>query len=268
MTNLFKQRLGAHDAPLIGAWLMSASATCAEAAGWTGLDFVVVDMEHVPLSISDTAGLLRALASTPAGVITRVPWNDPVTVKRVLDAGAQTVMFPMIQSVEEATRAVLSTRYPGYPAGGTRGVAGVHRASRYGAVPDYLRTSHQHICVVAQIETPTAYDRMPAIAAVDGVDAIFVGPGDLAANMGHLGELGHPEVLQRIMDAPALVHAQARKKIGILVPDTELGRRCTDAGYDFVAIGSDISAITATMKRHLAAWGRTSAVAAAATSGY
>jgi 4-hydroxy-2-oxoheptanedioate aldolase len=249
MENLFKQRLGA-NAPLVGTWLMSASATCAEAVGWTGLGFVVVDMEHVPLDVHDVVDILRALAPTATGTITRVPSNDPVMVKRVLDCGAQTIMFPMIQGPEEAALAVGATRYP--PAG-IRGVAAMHRASRYGAVSDYLHKCQDELCIVVQVETPRAYGRLAEIAAVDGVDAVFIGPADLAANAGHLGNSLHPDVQRLIADAPPTIHAQG-KRAGILVPNPDLARRCVDNGYDFVAIGSDVSAMTAAMRSHVAGW--------------
>ena len=248
--NHFKHRLSTPGAAL-GTWLMSVSATCAEAVGWTGLDFVVVDMEHVPLDLSQMVDLLRALASTPVGVVTRVPWNEPVIVKRVLDAGAQTLMFPMVQTVEEARAAVSATRYPPH---GIRGVAAVHRASRFGAVPDYLRSSGPELEVIVQVETPQAWERMADIASVDGVDAVFIGPSDLSANMGHLGNLAHPDVQDRVMRAPAIIHAQGRKA-GVLVPSMDLARQCAAQGYDFVAIGSDLSAMLAGVRGHVQAWG-------------
>ncbi len=247
--NLFRHALATRS-PLVGAWLMSASATCAEAVGWTGLDFVVVDMEHVPLDVHDVVDILRALAPTPTGTVTRVPWNDAVMVKRVLDCGAQTVMFPMIQSPQEAVQAVRATRYP--PAG-VRGVAAVHRASRYGAVTDYLHKCQEQLCVVVQVETPQAYGRLGEIAAVDGVDAVFIGPADLAANAGHLGNFLHPEVQRLIADAPPAIHAK-NKRAGILVPNAELARQCAQNGYDFIAIGSDVGAMTAAMRSQASSW--------------
>lgn len=263
MENLFKGKLMAGPG-LLGTWLMSASATCAEAVGWCGLDYVVVDMEHVPLDVHDVVDILRALAPTPTGAITRVPWNDTVMVKRVLDAGAQTLMFPMIQSADEAALAVRATRYPPH---GVRGVAAVHRASRYGAVGDYLHTCHEDLCVVVQVETPTAFDRIGEIAAVEGVDAVFIGPGDLAANCGQLGNMLHPQVQERIAAACSGIHGQG-KKAGVLAPNIELARRYADLGYDFVAVASDVAAITATMKSHLVAWGRIPATAAQVGSPY
>ncbi len=154
-----------------GAWLMSAAPSTAEALGSTGFDFLVVDMEHVPIDTPQLVEILRTIAGTPASPVTRLPWNDTVMVKRALDAGAQTLMFPFVQDAAEAARAVAATRYP--PAG-VRGAAAVHRASRYGNVPDYLGRAADEICVVVQVETVDAVDRMAEIAAVPGVDSVFV----------------------------------------------------------------------------------------------
>ena len=171
--NRFKRALRA-AAPPIGTWLMSAAPSTAEALGCAGFDFLVVDTEHVPLDTAQTIEILRAIAGTPASAVTRVAWNDAVLVKRALDAGAQSLMFPFVQTADEARRAVASTRYPPQ---GTRGVAAMHRGSRYATVPDYLQRANDEIAVIVQVETPAALDALPAIAAVDGVDSIFVGPG-------------------------------------------------------------------------------------------
>lgn len=257
LVNKFKNRLGEPPAPL-GTWLMSASATCAEAMGWSGLDFVVVDMEHTPIELPDVIEIHRALAATSMGTITRVPWNDPVVVKRLLDAGAQTLMFPMIQTTTDAEAAVRATRYP--PAG-TRGVAAVHRASRYGAMSDYLKRSGPELFVIVQIETRESFGRLDAIAAVDGVDAVFIGPADLAASMGHLGDVMHPEVQEAIRAAPALCHARG-KKAGTVGANADIAKTYATHGYDFVGIGSDLTAMTATFKAQLTALGRVPLVAA------
>ncbi|MCA0240978.1 MAG: 2-dehydro-3-deoxyglucarate aldolase [Proteobacteria bacterium] len=260
--NRFARRLQEAPTPL-GTWLMSASATCAEALGWSGLDFLVVDMEHVPIELPDMVDIHRALAGTPAGTITRLPWNDAVTVKRVLDAGAQTLMFPMVQTPEQAAAAVRATRYP--PAG-IRGVAAVHRASHYGTLADYLVRSGPELFVIVQVETVEAYARMPEIAAVDGVDAVFIGPGDLAASMGHLGDVLHPEVQAAVRQAPQAVH-RAGRKAGVVAPTAELARSLAEVGYDFVAIGSDLAAMNATIKSHMGVFGR-QAAAPAKSAGY
>jgi 2-keto-3-deoxy-L-rhamnonate aldolase RhmA len=220
-----------------GAWLMSAAPSTAEALGSTGFDFLVVDMEHVPIDTPQLVEILRTIAGTPASPVTRLPWNDTVMVKRALDAGAQTLMFPFVQDAAEAARAVAATRYP--PAG-VRGAAAVHRASRYGNVPDYLGRAADEICVVVQVETVDAVDRMAEIAAVPGVDSVFVGPGDLAASMGHLGNIGHADVQAKL----ARAGAEARrlgKPCGIIGGNPEMAGRFVDYGYSWVAVGSDMS---------------------------
>lgn len=250
-TNLFVARLN-EPGVSFGTWLMSASPTCAEALGWSGLDFIVVDMEHVPLSLPDVVAIHRAISAAPAGTITRLPWNDTVMVKRLLDAGAQTLMFPMIQSPEEALAAVRATRYPPH---GVRGVAAVHRASRYGAVTDYLHASGPELAVIVQVETGVAFAQLDAIASVQGVDMVFIGPGDLAASLGHLGNPGHPEVQAMLQAAPDVCHRNGCK-IGTLAPNAEQARTYAGQGYDFVAIGSDVASMNAMIRSQLQSLGR------------
>jgi len=221
---------------VIGTWLMSGSASVAEALGSSGLDFVVVDMEHTPIDVPQTIDILRALAGTRAQAVTRIPWNDPVMVKRVLDAGAQSLMFPQVQTVEEARMAVAATRYPPQ---GMRGVAGVHRASRYGAVNNYLSRAEESLCVIVQLETPSALRELQAIAEVPGVDSLFIGPADLSAALGHLGDIGHPEVQDRLREAAEACVALG-KPCGIVGPNPSMVRRYLDYGYSWVAVGADL----------------------------
>lgn len=246
--NSFKQALRAGHAP-IGTWLMSAAPAAAEALGCAGLDFLVVDTEHVPLDAAHTVEILRAIAGTPAAAITRVPWNDMVMVKRALDAGAQSIMFPFVQNAREAQCAVSYTRYPPH---GVRGVAAMHRASRYATVPDYLRRASDEICVIVQIETPAALDALPQIAAVEGVDSIFVGPGDLSAAMGHLGDIGHADV-QAALERAARECRRLGKPCGIVGPNPEMVKRFLAYGYSWVAIGSDMSLMLGRAQEWIAA---------------
>jgi 4-hydroxy-2-oxoheptanedioate aldolase len=227
-------------APPLGTWLMSTAPAVAEALGFCGFDFLVVDMEHSPLEITDTISLLRTIAGTPAEPMVRLAWNDRVLVKRVLDAGARAVMFPFIETAEEARAAVSYTRYPPQ---GVRGVAAVHRASRYGRVKDYLKTANDDIAVVVQLETPGAIERLAEIAAVPGVDSLFVGPADLSAALGRIGESRHDEVQARIAAAPRLAHA-AGKPIGIIGADPEGVTRYLGYGYDWAAVASDLTMLT------------------------
>jgi 2-keto-3-deoxy-L-rhamnonate aldolase RhmA len=219
-----------------GAWLMSAHPTITEAMGCAGFDFLVIDMEHTPVDTPQLVDHLRALDAAGCGGIVRLPWNDMVMVKRALDAGAQSLMLPFVQTVEDAQRAVAYTRYP--PAG-VRGVAGSQRASRFATVPDYLKQANDNMCVVVQIETLDALSRLPAIAAVPGVDAIFIGPSDLSASMGLLGDIGNPAVQARLEEGATMAHA-AGKTCGIIGGTPEMVARFAQYGYDWIAIGSDM----------------------------
>lgn len=240
ITNRFATRLAAGPTPPLGTWLMAASPATAEAMGHVGFDFLVVDMEHVPIDFGDLAHILRAVGCTGAAPVVRLPWNDQVTIKRVLDAGAETIMLPFVESVEEARAAVASTKYPPR---GVRGVAAVHRASRYGRAADYLARANDETFVVVQLETPRAIERLPEIAAVDGVDAVFVGPGDLSAAMGKTGRIGDPEV-QALIERAARSATALGKPIGIVGPNPDMVARFLDWGYSFAAVASDVAMMT------------------------
>jgi 4-hydroxy-2-oxoheptanedioate aldolase len=240
-SNRFKSWLTERPpSPPLGSWIMSAAPAVAEAMGFCGFDFLVVDMEHSPLEIADTTSMLRAIAGTPAEPLVRLPWNDQVLVKRVLDAGARSVMFPFVQSPEEARAAVSYTRYPPQ---GVRGVAAIHRGSRFGQWKDYFKVANDDIAVVIQLETPAALERLAEIAAVPGVDSLFVGPGDLSAAMGRIGDVGHPEVQSLIERAVDLAHA-AGKPIGIVGANPDMLSRYTRYGYDWAAVASDLAMMT------------------------
>lgn len=233
--NTFKQAL--RDGRIVyGTWLMSGAPSTAEALGCAGFDFLVVDMEHVPVDTPEMIEILRTLAGTPAQAVVRLPWNDMVMVKRALDGGAQNVMMPFVQNADEATRAVASTRYPPE---GIRGVAAMHRASRYATVPNYLKGAGDEISVTVQIETLSALEQLPQIAAVPGVDSIFIGPGDLSASMGFLGDIGRVEVQDKLRHAAQLCK-QLGKPCGIVGPNPEMVGKFLEYGYTWVAVASDM----------------------------
>jgi len=235
--NPFRQLLLAHGSKApIGTWVMSASPIVAEAVGTAGFDWGVLDMEHTPLDVMDLVHLLQAVGNTKMVPVVRVPWNDAVTVKRVLDAGAQTVLFPFIQNADEAARAVAATRYPPE---GVRGMAGMSRASRFGTTPDYLKVANGMTGVVVQLETPLAIAHLEEIAAVPGVDALFVGPADLSGAMGHVGQLTHPDVMAAMGNAAERARAIG-KPIGTVGGTPETVTRYRAMGYDYVAIASDL----------------------------
>jgi 2-keto-3-deoxy-L-rhamnonate aldolase RhmA len=220
----------------IGTWIMSASPIAAEAVGTAGFDWGVLDMEHTPIDYMGLVHLLQAVGNTAMVPVVRVPWNDTVTVKRVLDAGAQTLLFPFVQDREEAARAVAATRYPPE---GVRGMAGMSRASRFGTTPDFMRGANRTIGVVLQLETTQAIAKLEEIAAVPGVDALFVGPGDLSGSMGHAGNPTHPDVMDAMADAARRARAIG-KPVGTVGGTPEVVARYREIGYDYVAIASDL----------------------------
>jgi 2-keto-3-deoxy-L-rhamnonate aldolase RhmA len=235
--NAFRQLLRAagHKSP-IGTWISSASPIVAEAIGCAGFDWGVVDMEHAPLDMMGLVHLLQALGNTKMVSVVRVPWNDAVMVKRVLDAGATTVLFPFVQNAGEAARAVAATRYPPV---GQRGMSGMSRASKFGTVPGYLNSADSGMGVIVQIETPQALAQLEAIAGVDGVDAIFIGPADLSASMGHVGQFTHPAVMQAMADA-AQRCKDLGKPVGTIGSTPEAVTQYRAMGYDYLAISSDM----------------------------
>ncbi len=239
MNNPFKSLLARTDLAAgypVGSWIMSASPIVAEAMGHAGFDWCVVDMEHTPLDMMEVVHLLQALAGTAAIPITRVPWNDTVTVKRVLDAGVQTVMFPFVQTPDEARRAVAATKYA---PDGVRGMAAMSRGSKFGTVKDYFKVANAGVSVIVQIETPEAMAHIEDIASVPGVDSIFMGPGDLSGAMGHVGNLMHPEVVALMADGVRRCHAVG-KPVGTVGGTPEAVATYRSAGFDYIGCASDL----------------------------
>jgi 2-keto-3-deoxy-L-rhamnonate aldolase RhmA len=235
--NPFSQLMRAAGSnPPLGTWLSSASPIVAEAMGHAGFDWGVVDMEHAPLDMMTVLQLLQALGNTRMVAVVRVPWNDAVMVKRVLDAGATTLLFPFVQNAAEARRAVAATRYPPQ---GQRGMSGMSRASKFGTVPNYLKNADAGLGVIVQLETPQALAQLEEIAAVEGVDAVFVGPADLSANMGHVGQFTHPAVMQAMADAARRCKALG-KPIGTVGGSPDVVAQYRAMGYDYLAIASDM----------------------------
>ena len=235
--NAFRQLLkaaGGH--PPVGTWIASASPLVAEAVGQAGFEWGVLDMEHSPLDAMGLVHLLQALGTTKLVPVVRVPANDAVAIKRALDAGATTLMVPMVNTAHEARHAVAATRYAPE---GFRGLDTSCRAARFGLSSTHLRTANQNVGLIAELETPQALDALEAIAGVDGVDALFVGPADLSAAMGYIGQFTHRAVL----DAMAGAVQQAKrlgKPIGTVGATPEVVAQYRAVGFDYVAIGSDI----------------------------
>lgn len=236
--NIFLKHLQEHPSPApLGSWIMSASPLVAEAMGHAGYRWAVVDMEHTPLDMMEVIHILQAVAGTPMLPVVRVPWNDAVMIKRVLDAGATTVLVPFVQNAEEARQAVRAMLYPPL---GHRGMAAMSRASRFGTTPDYLKNANRFMSVIVQLETPEAIAQLEAIAAVEGIDALFIGPGDLSASMGHVGNAAHPDVIRLTQDAVNRAHA-AGKLVGTVGGTPSMVRQYREMGFDFVAIASDLA---------------------------
>jgi 4-hydroxy-2-oxoheptanedioate aldolase len=232
--NPFKRALKAGK-PQIGLWSTLSSSYTVEVVAGAGFDWLLLDSEHSPVDIENLLTQLQAAAPYASHPIVRIPWNDMVNTKRVLDVGAQSLLIPYVQTAEEARSAVASTRYP--PAG-VRGVAGTTRATRFGRVKEYAKRAHEEICVLVQVETQSALGSIEAICAVDGVDGVFIGPADLHASMGHAGETANARVKPLIDDAIRRI-LKAGKAPGILTPNEADARHWLECGALFVAVGSD-----------------------------
>lgn len=244
-TNVFKQAIAERRLQL-GFWMALASAYAAEITAGAGFDWLVIDGEHAPNDLPLLSAQLHAVANSPSHPVVRVPVGDAALIKQVLDIGAQTILVPMVETAAQAQALVRATRYP--PAG-IRGVgAALGRASAFSRIPDYLQTANDQICLLVQVETRAGVDAIEAIAAVPGIDGIFIGPSDLAADLGHLGDPGAPAVLAAVEDALARIQAAGRPA-GILSTDQALARHYAAAGATFVAIGADVLLLAAATSR-------------------
>ncbi|MGQ9367438.1 aldolase/citrate lyase family protein [Azospirillum sp. ST 5-10] len=240
--NRFKHAIAAGRLQ-VGLWSILSSHLTVEILAGAGFDWLVLDTEHAPNELPMVLGQLQACAAGgPAHPVVRVPWNDMVTVKRYLDIGVQSFLIPYVETAEEAANAVSYTRYPPK---GVRGFSAAPRANGFGRIKDYCAVCDDEIAVLVQIETRRGLENIEAIAAVDGVAGLFIGPGDLAAALGHVGNPKHPEVQAAIEDAIARIRAAGRPA-GILSADEALARRYVDLGCAFVAVGSDVGILART----------------------
>lgn len=222
--------------PQIGLWSAFPTHNTVEVLARSGFDWLLLDTEHAPADLPVIHAQLEAMTGGTACAVVRPAWNDAVLLKRFLDLGVQSFLVPMIQDAEEARRAVAATRYPPQ---GIRGVAVTIRANHFGRVKDYAHLANDQICVQVQIETRKALENLEAIAAVPGVDGLFIGPSDLAADLGHLGDSAHPEVRAAIDAAIGRIR-KAGKVAGILAPVEADARHWLELGATFVAVGSDV----------------------------
>lgn len=238
LTQTFRAALAASDRPLAGMWVCSGSPVAAEIAAGSGLDWLLIDMEHSATSLETVLTLLQVTAAYPVTPVVRVPTNDPVVIKQVLDLGAQNIIVPMVSSADEAREAVAATRYPPE---GIRGVgSALARSGRWNRVSGYLTDADAHVSLTVQIETTAGVANAAEIAAVEGVDAIFVGPSDLSASMGLLGHQSHPAVLDavhRVFDAARDVGTP----VGVNAFDPAVADAYLEAGADFIAVGADVA---------------------------
>ena len=236
--NPFKRAIKGGKAQ-IGLWSSLSSSYSVEVISGAGFDWILLDCEHSPNDLENLLTQLQAAAPYPTHPVVRVPWNDMVNIKRVLDIGAQSLLIPYVSTAEEAKAAVAHTRYP--PAG-VRGVAGTTRATRFGRIKDYAKRAHEEICVLVQVETQAAVDNIEAICAVDGVDGVFIGPADLHASLGYTGEIANPKVKPMIDEAIKRIR-KAGKAPGILTPNEVDAKHWLGCGGLFVAVGADVGVL-------------------------
>ena len=221
---------------LIGCWASLAAPITAEILGLAGFDWILLDGEHSPNDVTTLVPQLMALKGSPSAPVVRPPCNEPIIIKRLLDIGFHNFLLPNVETADQARSAVAATRYPPK---GIRGVSVAHRSNMYGTVPGYFRDIDDNITVVVQIESRAGFAAVDEIAAVEGVDGLFVGPSDLAAAFGHLGNANHSEVQGAIRHVFARASATG-KAAGILAGVEADARRYLDWGATFVAVGSDL----------------------------
>ncbi|MEL6533736.1 MAG: HpcH/HpaI aldolase/citrate lyase family protein [Pseudomonadota bacterium] len=236
----------ADGARLEGLWLNLGSDNVAEIAGMCGFDWCLIDAEHGPWDPVGIQAQLRTLEPTPAEAIVRVPAAETWILKQVLDLGAQTILVPIINTPQEAQAVVRACRYP--PEGIRGNGASVARATRFGAIQGYQASANAEICVIVQIETAEAVANIEAIAAVEGIDGLFIGPADLAADMGYLAEPDHPDMQAAIKDAILRIHA-AGKPSGIVSHSDETRARYRALGVNLQSLGGDAGVLREALLR-------------------
>lgn len=224
---------------LIGCWCSLGSPITTEVMGLAGFDWLLLDGEHAPNDVLSLIPQLMALKDSVSAPVVRPQWNDMVIIKRLLDAGFYNFLIPFVESAEDARRAVAATRYPPQ---GVRGVSVGHRSNRYGTIDDYMEVINDNIAVIVQIESRRAVGAIDEICAVEGVDCVFIGPSDLAAGFGYLGNPLHPEVQEAMHHIIATAKAHG-KPSGILAPVEADARRYAEMGATFIAVGSDLGLI-------------------------
>lgn len=234
--NLFKQALK-EGRPQIGLWQALASPYAVEICAGSGYDWLLLDGEHAPNDIPLLMAQLQAMKGSPSHAVIRPPVGETAIIKQMLDIGAQTLLIPMVDSGEMAEAMVKAVRYPPH---GIRGVgATIARASSFSRIPDYLQTANDEICLLLQVESKAGLAALDDIASTEGVDGVFIGPSDLAADLGYLGNPGAPEVQHEVEKALKRIQSHG-KAAGILMGDLEVSKRYLELGASFIAIGADV----------------------------
>jgi 4-hydroxy-2-oxoheptanedioate aldolase len=236
--NEFKASLRQQTWPQIGLWVGMADPVCVEICAGAGFDWLLIDGEHAPNDLRSVLAQLQAVAPYPVNPVVRPLTGDVNLIKQLLDIGAQTLLIPMVESAEQARQLVSAMRYPPE---GIRGIGGaLARAARWDRIPDYVHQANAEMCLLVQVETRKGLENLEAIAAVEGVDGLFIGPADLSASMGHAGNPRHPEMHEIIQNAIRRIVATG-KAAGILTTDETLARRHLQLGCSFIAVGIDIA---------------------------
>ena len=243
-SNMFKRHLG-EGKTQIGCWVGMADPYAAEISATAGFDWLLIDGEHAPNDLRTILAQLQVIQASPSHPIVRLPIGEAWLIKQVLDAGAQTILVPMVESGEQAAALVRAVRYP---PNGIRGVgSALARASRFAAIPDYLTTADKEICLLLQVENRKGIAALDDILATEGVDGVFVGPSDLAADMGYIGQANVPEVVDTVTNALQRIK-NAKKAAGVLTTDLALAQKYQSSGATFIAIGIDVTLFASSMR--------------------
>ena len=248
--NVLKSRLKSGEV-LHGCWLGMADPYVAEIAGSCGFDWLLIDGEHAPNDIRSLSDQLAAVMRGPTLPVVRLPDDDPTKIKQALDIGAQSLIIPMVETADQAMRILRATRYP---PDGIRGVgSSLARASNFSAIPDYLTTANAQICLILQVESRAGLAALDEILTIEGIDGVFIGPSDLAADMGYLGQPDHPAVKEAVLDAVRRIR-MAGRTAGVLSTDTAYIKACKTAGANFVGVGIDVTLYAAAMRALAKTW--------------
>lgn len=247
----FRDRLAAADRPLAGLWTCSGSPLVAEILAGAGMDWMLIDMEHSPLDLPTVVAQLQAIAGYDTTAVVRVPSGDAVTIKQVLDTGAQNILVPMVSTAADAEELVRAVRYP------PRGIRGVGsalaRSARWNRVDDYLVHADDYVSLFVQVETALGVANAAEIAAVDGIDGVFVGPSDLAASMGLIGQQTHPDVVAAVRSAFDGIRS-AGKPAGVNAFDPAAADAYVEAGASFLLVGADVAMLARASEAFAARW--------------